>query len=57
MTGADDTLSLTITSEADTLDRMQNVIGDHLARFAVRENLELEWQLEAASAPTTRPDT
>lgn len=39
-----DTLSLAVTAEAEALDKMQKVIGDHLARFAFRENPTLNWQ-------------
>ena len=45
---ADETqLILTVGGEADSLDRIQDVIGDHLKRFAFRENIKLNWQAEA----------
>ncbi|WP_341224272.1 DUF2218 domain-containing protein [Loktanella salsilacus] len=40
----DDTLTLTVTGEADALARLEQVIGDHLARLAFRENLSLTWK-------------
>ena len=40
----DDTLTLTVTGEVGALARMEQVIGDHLARFAFRENLSLAWK-------------
>jgi hypothetical protein len=42
------TLTLALTTEKDALERMQKLIGDHLARFAFRENPEIEWHM----APT-----
>lgn len=39
----DDTLTLAVDAENDALEQMQKVIGDHLARFAFRENPEIEW--------------
>lgn len=44
----DATLALAVTAEDDALERMQKVIGDHVARFAFRENPEIEWH----EAPT-----
>ena len=42
---ADETaLALTVTGEADNLARMEQVIGDHLVRFAFRETFSLDWQ-------------
>lgn len=42
----DGSLTLCAISEADSLERMEQVIADHLARFAFRENLTLTWQRE-----------
>ncbi|QIE54382.1 DUF2218 domain-containing protein [Pikeienuella piscinae] len=44
LTAEDDTLTLAVTAEPDELARMRKVIGDHLARFAFRENPEIEWR-------------
>lgn len=42
---ADETaLALTVSGEAENLARMEQVIGDHLARFAFRESFTLDWQ-------------
>lgn len=39
---------LTLTNEGQDLSRMEQFIGDHLLRFAFRENLTLAWQRAAA---------
>lgn len=45
---ADETsLTITTASEADRMDQIQHVIGDHLKRFAFREEIELNWQRAA----------
>lgn len=37
-------LRLVATGETDDIDRLEQVIGDHFARFAFRENITLTWQ-------------
>lgn len=37
-------LSLTATTNDADPDRIERFIGDHLARFAFRENPEISWQ-------------
>ncbi len=37
-------LRLTLTAPADAIERMQDVVADHLKRFAFREELEFAWQ-------------
>lgn len=49
LTAEDETLTLAVTAEEDTLEKMQKVIGDHLARFAFRENPEIEWHSAPAA--------
>lgn len=42
-------LNLTVTAEdRPALDRLCQVIGSHLERFAFRENPELDWQVPSA---------
>lgn len=40
----DSTLTMANTAEGDDLARMEQVIGDHFARFSFRENIEVIWQ-------------
>lgn len=40
-------LTLTTTGEEDSIERLEQVIGDHLARFAFRENIAIAWQRAA----------
>ncbi|MCR8724722.1 DUF2218 domain-containing protein [Frigidibacter sp. ROC022] len=42
------TLTLTVSGAETDLDRLQKVIGDHLARFAFRETPVLDWQPSGA---------
>lgn len=37
-------LTLEATGEADSIERLEQVIGDHLARFGFRENLAVTWR-------------
>ncbi len=37
-------LILTAVAESDNRDRLEQVIGDHLARFAFREKITVTWQ-------------
>ncbi|MDB6178725.1 DUF2218 domain-containing protein [Paracoccus sp. Z330] len=39
----DSALTLTNTADADSISRMDAVIGDHLARFAFREDITMTW--------------
>ncbi|QKV19003.1 DUF2218 domain-containing protein [Oricola thermophila] len=38
------TLTMTTIAKGDDLARMEQVIGDHFARFSFRENIEVNWQ-------------
>lgn len=40
-------LAMTGTSKATDLPRLEQFLGDHLARFAFRENPIIEWQRSA----------
>ncbi|NRA98426.1 MAG: DUF2218 domain-containing protein [Rhodobacteraceae bacterium] len=42
-------LCLTVTSEFVDLPRAERVVGDHLSRFAFRENPIIEWQRAASN--------
>lgn len=37
-------LTLTVTGESADVERLEQVIGDHLARFAFRENITVTWE-------------
>jgi hypothetical protein len=41
-------LGLQLTAEPDTLTRMEDVVAEHLQRFAFREALQFNW-VEAAA--------
>lgn len=44
LAAADDTLTLRLLAgEAAAVERMQEVVADHLRRFAFREELAVEW--------------
>ncbi|ENN84321.1 hypothetical protein RHSP_21116 [Rhizobium freirei PRF 81] len=44
-------LILTLNVEKpEDLERMQNVVADHLTRFAFREELEVAWSPDASAA-------
>ena len=36
-------LGLLLTTEADVLERMEDVVADHLKRFAFKEELQFQW--------------
>ncbi|WP_457936330.1 DUF2218 domain-containing protein [Mesorhizobium sp. 10J20-29] len=36
-------LTLDVVGEAENLEKLEKVIGDHLVRFAFRENITLTW--------------
>lgn len=40
-------LTLTATSEAANLPKLEQFLGSHLSRFAFRENPTIEWQRAA----------
>ena len=42
-----DHLVLSATAKASNLDRLERFLGDHLARFAFRENPKIAWQRTA----------
>ena len=42
-----DALTLTAVSEIADLPRLERFFGDHLARFAFRENPAIQWQRAA----------
>ena len=47
MAATDTDLSITVLGKPRDLDRLEQFVGDHLARFAFRENPELTWQRAA----------
>ena len=47
MTATGTDLSITVQGEASDLGRLERFVGDHLARFAFRENPTLTWQRAA----------
>lgn len=40
-------LTLTVSGDEDKLERIEQVMADHLKRFAFREKIELDWQVAA----------
>lgn len=47
MNATDTALSITVLGKPSDLDRLERFVGDHLARFAFRENPTLTWQRAA----------
>lgn len=47
MTATDTDLSITVQGDARDLGRLERFVGDHLTRFAFRENPTLTWQRAA----------
>jgi hypothetical protein len=42
-------LHIAVTAEnAEALERLENVVADHIKRFAFREELAFDWRREAA---------
>jgi uncharacterized protein len=44
LTADGDQLRLDITAPCDQLGKLEEVVGDHLARFGEKEELSVEWQ-------------
>lgn len=44
MSAAPDSLTIVAFADAETLPRWQQVVQDHIARFAFREELSFDWQ-------------
>ncbi|MBY8978024.1 DUF2218 domain-containing protein [Rhodobacteraceae bacterium NNCM2] len=44
---SDNVLTMTVEGAPDDIARLEKVIGDHLARFAFRENPSIEWHENA----------
>ena len=42
-------LHIEVSSEADSLERLENVVADHIKRFAFREDLTFDWKRDAAA--------
>lgn len=47
MAATDAELSITVLGETRDIGRLEHFVGDHLARFAFRENPTLTWQRAA----------
>ena len=47
LAATDTMLSITVLGEARDIARLEHFVGDHLARFAFRENPTLTWQRAA----------
>ena len=47
MAATDTALSITVLGQSRDLGRLEQFMGDHLARFAFRENPVLTWQRAA----------
>ena len=47
MTATDAALRVTVLGETRDIARLEQFVGDHLARFAFRENPTLTWQRAA----------
>lgn len=47
MAATDTGLSITVLGQPSNLERLEHFIGDHLARFAFRENPTFTWQRAA----------
>jgi hypothetical protein len=47
MAATDTALSITVEGQPRNLTRLERFVGDHLARFAFRENPTLTWQRAA----------
>lgn len=44
MAASADRLHLELRAEADALERMRQVVAEHIVRFAFREQLQFNWQ-------------
>ncbi|MCX4759822.1 DUF2218 domain-containing protein [Streptomyces sp. NBC_01275] len=57
LTAAEDALLLTIDTEADELDRLEDVVGRHLVRFGARDELVVVWRRDTGEPGSTQRGT
>lgn len=47
MAAQGDTLTMIVEGEAEQIGKLEKVIGDHMARFAFREEPSITWRINA----------
>lgn len=47
MTAQGDTLTMIVEGEAEQIGKLEKVIGDHMVRFAFREEPSITWRINA----------
>ena len=54
LTATEGALLLTLETDAEHLDRLEDVIGRHLVRFGTRDELVVEWRRDTGEPGTTQ---
>ncbi|MFF3500366.1 DUF2218 domain-containing protein [Streptomyces sp. NPDC003247] len=54
LTATEDALLLTLDTEAEHLDRLEDVMGRHLVRFGTRDELVVEWHRDTGEPGSTQ---
>ncbi|MGW0332869.1 DUF2218 domain-containing protein [Streptomyces sp. NPDC003011] len=58
LTATEGALLLSVESQAEHLDRLEDVVGRHLVRFGTKDELVVEWRRDTGEPGTTqRKDT
>ncbi|MDL5205031.1 DUF2218 domain-containing protein [Streptomyces sp. ALI-76-A] len=58
LTATEGALLLSVESQAEHLDRLEDVVGRHLVRFGTKDELVVEWRRDTGEPGTTqRNDT
>jgi hypothetical protein len=54
LTAVDGALLLSVESEAEHLDLLEDVVGRHLVRFGTKDELVVEWRRDTGEPGTTQ---
>ncbi|WP_329335280.1 DUF2218 domain-containing protein [Streptomyces sp. NBC_01352] len=57
LTAVDGALLLSVESEAEHLDLLEDVVGRHLVRFGTKDELVVEWRRDTGEPGTTQRRT
>ncbi|MFE1437363.1 DUF2218 domain-containing protein [Streptomyces sp. NPDC058739] len=57
LTAAEGALLLDVTTEAEHLDRIEDVVGRHLVRFGNKDELEVRWSRDTGEPGSTQRNT
>ncbi|MGW0417770.1 DUF2218 domain-containing protein [Streptomyces sp. NPDC003015] len=54
LTATEDALLLTLETQSEHLDLLENVVGSHLVRFGSKDELVVEWTRDGGEPGTTQ---